>query len=70
MLLYQHTRVRAGKHYDPERDEVSEDEERDGRKLELARGIRWVDNDMVNLMSNTFSAVFALGMCTLISHLV
>lgn len=57
-------------YYDPETDEISEDEERDGRKLELSRGIRWVDNDMVNLMSNTFSAVFALGMCSLISHLV
>lgn len=57
-------------YYDPETKEISEDDERDGRKLELTRGIRWVDNDMVNLMSNTFSAVFALGMCTLILKLV
>ena len=57
-------------YYDPENDEYSEKEERDGRHLELSRGIRWIDNDVVNLMSNTFSAVFALGMCTLIHTLV
>ena len=57
-------------YYDPETDEFTEKEERDGRKMELSRGIRWIDNDMVNLMSNTFSAVFALGMSTLISKLV
>jgi uncharacterized membrane protein len=57
-------------YYDPETKEISEDDERDGRKLELTRGIRWVDNDMVNLMSNTFSAVFALGMSTLILKLI
>ncbi len=57
-------------YYDPQTEEITEDEEREGRKLELTRGIRWVDNDMVNLMSNTFSAVFALGMSALILHLV
>jgi len=45
---------------------LTEAEEKDGVKLELSHGIRWVDNDMVNLMSNTFSAVFALGMSTLL----
>jgi len=53
-------------YYDPETEELSEAEEKDGRKLELSRGIRWVDNDMVNLMSNTFSAVFALGMASIL----
>jgi uncharacterized membrane protein len=57
-------------YYDPETKEFSEKEEHDGRRLELSRGIRWIDNDMVNLMSNTFSAVFGLGMCTLIHTLV
>ncbi len=57
-------------YYDPQTKEITEDEEREGRHLELTRGIRWVDNDMVNLMSNTFSAVFAFGMCALISRLV
>ena len=55
------------RYYDPETKEISEDDERDGRRLELTGGIRWVDNDMVNLMSNTFSAVFALGMAALIT---
>ncbi|MBO4410231.1 MAG: DUF92 domain-containing protein [Spirochaetales bacterium] len=51
---------------DPDTGLPSEKEEKDGRKLELVRGIRWIDNDMVNLMSNVFSAVFALGMGLLI----
>ncbi len=55
---------------DPETRTLSEKEEVDGRKLELVRGIRWVDNDMVNLMSNVFSSVFALGMSALILKLV
>lgn len=54
-------------YYDPLLDQFSESETRDGRKLELSRGIRWVDNDMVNLMSNTFSAVFALGMSLILA---
>ena len=53
-------------YYDPESKALTEKEEVDGRKLELSRGIRWVDNDMVNLISNVFSAVFALGMGALI----
>ena len=53
-------------YYDPEEKTFSEKEEKDGRKLELSRGIRWIDNDMVNLMSNVFSAVFALGMGMLV----
>ena len=45
------------------------DDEKDGKKLELSRGIRWVDNDMVNLLSNVFSSVFALGMGVLVAGL-
>ena len=45
---------------------LTESDEKNGQKLELAQGIRWVDNDMVNLMSNVFSSVFALGMGVLI----
>ena len=55
-----------GIYYDSETKQFSEDREKDGKVLELSRGIRWVDNDMVNLMSNVFSAVFALGMAALI----
>ncbi|MDD4012029.1 MAG: DUF92 domain-containing protein [Sphaerochaetaceae bacterium] len=31
-----------------------------GKELEKARGISWVDNDMVNLMSNVFSCVLGI----------
>lgn len=36
--------------------------DKDGKPLELIRGIRWLDNDMVNLSSNVFSAVLALAL--------
>ena len=55
-----------GIYYDSKSEQFSEDKEKDGRQLELSRGIRWVDNDVVNLMSNIFSGVFALGMAALI----
>lgn len=55
-----------GIYYDPKTKQFSEDKEKDGKALELSRGIRWVDNDVVNLMSNVFSGVFAFGMCALI----
>ena len=32
----------------------------DGKKLELVRGIRFFNNDRVNLISNIFSVIFAL----------
>ncbi len=53
-------------YYDPKKKQFSEDSENEGRKLELSRGIRWVDNDIVNLMSNIFSGLFALGLSALI----
>ena len=54
-------------HYkDPDTGELTEKEYKNGIKLELVQGIRWVDNDMVNLLSNVFSAVFAFGMSALI----
>lgn len=46
--------------------ELTEHDERDGQKLELSRGVRWMDNDMVNIVSNVFASVFALGMSALI----
>ncbi|MBR6086100.1 MAG: DUF92 domain-containing protein [Spirochaetales bacterium] len=55
-----------GIYYDPKFKQFSEDKKKDGRDLELSRGLRWVDNDMVNLMSNVFSGVFALGMASLV----
>ena len=55
-----------GIYYDPELRQFSEDKEKDGRQLELSRGLSWVDNDIVNLISNVFAGVFALGMSALI----
>lgn len=55
-----------GIYFDPKAKQFSENKEKDGRMLELSRGIRWVDNDVVNLISNVFSGVFAFGLCALI----
>ena len=52
---------------DPDTGELTEKEFKNGVHLELVQGISWIDNDMVNLLSNIFSAVFALGMSALIS---
>ena len=40
---------------------LTERDEQDGQKLERVRGISFVDNDMVNLMSNVFSCVVCLA---------
>lgn len=57
----------AQAHYkDPDTGELTEKEYKKGQKLELVQGVRWIDNDMVNLLSNVFSAVFALGMSAMI----
>lgn len=51
---------------DPDTGKLTEHDTKNGQSLELVRGIRWMDNDMVNLMSNVFSAVFALGMSAMV----
>ena len=67
----------AQAHYrDPVTGELTEKEYGEGpsacgsegktERFELVQGIRWIDNDMVNLLSNLFSAVFALGMSTFV----
>ncbi|MDY4888424.1 MAG: DUF92 domain-containing protein [Sphaerochaetaceae bacterium] len=38
------------------------DKDQDGRPFELVRGLRWIDNDMVNFMSNLFAVVLAMGL--------
>lgn len=59
----------AQAHYkDPNTGELTEKEYKDGQKLELVQGVSWIDNDMVNLLSNIFSSVFALGMSAVIFH--
>lgn len=57
----------AQAHYkDPDTGELTEKCSKDGQQFELVQGIRWIDNDMVNLLSNIFSAVFALAMSAII----
>lgn len=57
----------AQAHYkDPDTGELTEKEYKEGKPLELVQGVRWIDNDMVNLLSNIFSAVFAFGMSAII----
>lgn len=34
----------------------------DGVPYDVSRGVRWIDNDMVNFMSNLFSVVLAMGL--------
>lgn len=47
-------------YYDEKNDTLTEKEEINGNKLELVRGMRFFNNDRVNLMSNIFSIIFAL----------
>lgn len=51
---------------DPDTNSPTEHDTKNGVPLKLIRGIRFMDNDMVNLMSNAFSATFALGMGALL----
>lgn len=50
-------------YYDEKNDMLTEHPvSKDGRKLPLARGIRFFDNDMVNLTSNLITFLLAWGM--------
>lgn len=50
-------------HYiNPKTGQLTEKDREAGLDNELSYGLRWVDNDMVNLLSNIFSAVFSFGM--------
>lgn len=50
-----------GHYFDPKRNQITEHEERDGVKLELCRGIRWIDNDVVNFLSNVIAVLVGMG---------
>ncbi|PKL26325.1 MAG: DUF92 domain-containing protein [Spirochaetae bacterium HGW-Spirochaetae-2] len=50
-----------GHYYDPKRKQITEHESRDGVKLELCRGIRWIDNDVVNFLSNAIAVLVGCG---------
>lgn len=55
-----------GHYYDPKRKQITEHEERDGIKLELCRGIRWIDNDVVNFLSNVIAVLLGSGFSLII----
>lgn len=49
-----------GHYWDTDREQITEHESRNGKKYKLVRGIKWMDNDMVNLMSNASAILMAL----------
>jgi len=49
-------------YYDAKRDRLTEHPTSGGEKLPLERGIRWVDNDMVNLMSNVIATMLGASL--------
>ncbi|AEV29868.1 putative membrane protein [Sphaerochaeta pleomorpha str. Grapes] len=46
-------------YFDEKSDLLTEHRYLHGKQLPLARGIHWVDNDMVNLISNIFGAILS-----------
>ncbi len=53
-------------YYDEVADRITERSEIEGRELKLERGIRWVDNDMVNFISNVVASLFGLSLVLII----
>lgn len=49
-------------YYDEVNDRITERPVVDGRILELERGLKWVDNDTVNLVSNVASAILGMSL--------
>jgi uncharacterized protein (TIGR00297 family) len=55
-----------GHYWDPERAQITEHDQRDGKHFELCRGIRWIDNDVVNFLSNAIAVVIGSGLSLII----
>lgn len=55
-----------GHFYDPKRNQITEHEVRDGNRLELCRGVRWIDNDVVNFLSNAIAVLTGSGLSLII----
>ena len=53
-------------YYDQERERLTEHSVVNGRQLPLERGIRWVDNDLVNLMSNVIATLLGASLVLVI----
>ena len=54
-------------YWDEESDTITEHPEKDGRSLPLERGVRWFDNDMVNLVSNGVASLLAYSLMAILS---
>lgn len=50
-----------GHYYDPVKKQMTEHDQKNGEKLELCRGIRWIDNDTVNFISNAIAVFLGVG---------
>ncbi len=55
-----------GHYWYPERNQITEHEQRDGQRFELCRGIRWIDNDVVNFLSNAIAILIGSGLSLII----
>ncbi|MGI6439381.1 MAG: DUF92 domain-containing protein [Sphaerochaetaceae bacterium] len=55
-----------GHYWDEENQKLTEWEFKEGKKLELVRGIRFIDNDVVNALSNLSSLLLASGLSLLV----
>ena len=55
-----------GHYWDPVRKQVTEQDERDGVELPLFRGIRWIDNDVVNFFSNVVAVLVGTGLSVIV----
>lgn len=53
-------------YYDEESDALTEHPTSKGKKLPLERGIRWIDNDLVNLMSNVIATLLGASLVLVI----
>lgn len=53
-------------YYDQERDCLTEHPTSKGKELPLERGFRWIDNDLVNLMSNVIASLLGASLILVI----
>lgn len=54
-------------YWDEEREMLTEHSHKNGVPLRLERGIRWIDNDMVNLLSNASSSILACSLLAILT---
>jgi len=55
-----------GHYWDPQHGQVTERDQQDGVKFELCRGIRWIDNDVVNFLSNVVAVLIGSGLSMIV----